>query len=160
MSVYIGPNAKVYDSARICDSARVYGSALVTGSAWVYGSAEVYGAALVSGRGDIAHTRHWLTVGPLGSANRAMTIHRHYDGPDTDTWGHLVIAGCWSGTLNQLAARIAGDDHGWTPDQAAQWRADYEAAITYARIRVSEWEAEPVTAADHARWAARMDGAA
>ena len=134
MSKYISPDAWVYGSAR------VYGSALVSGS------------AVVRGQGDIASTRHVLTVGSVGSEDRTVTIHRHYDGPDSTRWGHLVVAGCWAGTLDELAGRISPDGaHGWGED-AERWRADYGAVIAMARVRVAEWEAEPLTAADHERW--------
>ena len=130
MSTFISPDARVYDSA------------------WVSGS------AVVRGQGDIASTRHVLTVGPVGSEGRTVTIHRHYDGPDSTRWGHLVVAGCWSGTLDELAERISPDGaHGWGED-AERWRADYGAVIAMARARVAEWEAEPLTAADHERWEA------
>ena len=172
LSTFISPDARVCDSARVSGSARVYGSAWVSGSAvvsdgaWIYdrarvsGSARVYGSAWVSGsavvrgQGDIASTRHVLTVGPVGSEGRTVTIHRHYDGPDSTRWGHLVVAGCWSGTLDELAERISPDGpHGWGED-AERWRADYGAVIAMARVRVAEWEAEPLTAADHERWEA------
>ena len=121
----------------------------------VDGLAMVYGSARVLGRGDIASTRHWLTVGPIGSEDRIITVHRHYDGPDSSTWGCLVIAGCWTGTLDELADRIASTEHGWDDEEAATYRADYEAAIACARPRVAEWAAEPLTDADHERWATR-----
>ena len=148
MSTFISPDAQVYGKARVYDSAQVYDSARVYDSAWVYDRAEV------SGQGDIASTRHVLTVGPVGSEDRTATIHRHYDGPDSTRWGHLVVAGCWSGTLDELAERISPDGaHGWDED-AERWRADYGAVIAMARVRVAEWEAEPLTAADHERWRA------
>ena len=145
---FISPDADVSDSAR------VYGRAEVCDSARVYGRARVSGNAEVSGQGDIASTRHVLTVGPVGSEDRTVTIHRHYDGPNSTRWGHLVVAGCWSGTLDELADRISPDGtHGWGED-AERWRADYGAVIAMARVRVAEWEAEPLTAADHERWKA------
>ena len=145
--------AKVYGRAEVSDQAQVHDWAQVYGRARVYGSAEVYGRAEVSGQGDIASTRHYLTIGPVGSEDRMVTVHRHYDGPDSITWGHLVVAGCWMGTLNELEARIETDGgHGWE-DDASHWRSDYEGIIALARPRVAEWVAEPLTDADHARWA-------
>ena len=135
MSIYIGPDA------RVSDSARVYGSARVSGSAWV------------GGFGDIAEIRHVLTIGPVGSEGRHVTIHRHYDGPDSTTWGHLIVAGCWEGTADQLDHRIhTKKEHGWGRDDIDLWRADYEGVIALARIRTAEWAAVPLTSADHARW--------
>ena len=128
-------------------------TAYIARTARVSGQAQVRGRAQVSGQGDIASARHYFTVGPVGSEDRTVTVHRHYDGPGSTVWGHLVVAGCWSGRLDALAARIAADrTHGWRGD-VSRWRADYEALIAFARPRVAEWEAEPLTDADHARWA-------
>ena len=141
MTAYIAATAKVSDQATVYDQARVYGRA------------EVYGQARVYGQGDIASTRHYLTVGPVGSEDRTVTVHRHYDGPGSTVWGHLVVAGCWQGMLDELAARIASDrTHGWRED-VSRWRADYESLIAFARPRVAEWVAEPLTEEDHSRWA-------
>ena len=139
--------AQVYDLAQVSDMARVYGEARVHDLAWVYGRAQV------RSQGDIANTRHYLTIGPVGSEDRTVTVHRHYDGPNSATWGHLVIAGCWMGTLDELEARIAADgDHEWSGD-SSRWRSDYVGIIALARPRVAEWAAEPLTDADRARWA-------
>lgn len=146
----IGRDATVEGNAWVYGDARVYGSARVSGDAWVYGSARV------SGYGDLTHTRHYLTVGPIGSEHRYVTVHRDYAGPAAETWGHRVNAGCWSGTLDELAARIEpGGGNGWADGEANRYRAEYAALIALARIRVAEWEAEPVTAEDHARWVGR-----
>ena len=161
----VSGQAQVYDRAMVCgqvqvsDQAQVYGRAHVSGETQVYGRARVYGRAVVcgqaevSGQGDIASTRHYLTIGPVGSEDRTVTVHRHYDGPDSATWGHLVVAGCWMGTLDELEARIATDGgHEWSGD-ASRWRSDYEGIIALARPRVAEWAAEPLTEEDHTRWA-------
>ena len=111
--------------ARVYGQAQVYDRATVSGQVQVYDRAMVSGHARVYDQGDIASTRHYLTVGPVGSEDRMVTVHRHYGGPDSATWGHLVVAGCWEGTLYELAARIAMDgDHGWSGD-VNRWRADY-----------------------------------
>ena len=146
-------DARVFEDARVADRARVSGNAWVYGDAQVSGSAWVSGDAQVSGSADLRQRRHVLTVGPVGSKGRTVTIHRHYDGPESTHWGNLVVAGCWSGTLDALAARIAGEEHGWSADDAYRYRADYEAVIALARPRVAEWAAEPLTVEDHARWA-------
>ena len=158
-SARVSGDAEVYGNARVSSSARVYGDALVYGdarifdSARVYGDARVLGDALISGNADLVRSRHVLTLGPVGSGDRTVTIHRHYDGPSAAKWGHRINAGCWSGTLGELADRIAGDGHGWPAGLVDRCRADYRAVIVVARIRVAEWEAEPLTAADHERWA-------
>ena len=153
MTAYIAVTAKVYGQARVSDQARVYGQAWVCDEAKVYGQAEVSDQAQVYGQGDIASTRHYLPIGPVGSEDRTVTVHRHYDGPGSTVWGHLVVAGCWQGMLDELAARIASDrTHGWRED-VSRWRADYESLIAFARPRVAEWVAEPLTEEDHAHWA-------
>ena len=153
MTAYIARTARVSGQAQVRDRAQVYGRAQVRDRAQVIDLAQVYGRAGVYGQGDIASARHYFTVGPVGSEDRTVTVHRHYDGPGSTVWGHLVVAGCWSGRLDALAARIAADrTHGWRGD-VSRWRADYEALIAFARPRVAEWEAEPLTDADHARWA-------
>ena len=155
----VSGNARVFEDARVADRARVSGDARVYGNAWVSGDAQVSGSAWgsgdaqVFGSADLRQRRHVLTVGPVGSKGRTVTIHRHYDGPESTHWGNLVVAGCWSGTLDALAARIAGEEHGWSADDAYRYRADYEAVIALARPRVAEWAAEPLTVEDHARWA-------
>ena len=145
--------AKVFDQAQIYGQAKVFDQAQVYGRARIYGQAQAYGQAQVYGQGDIASTRHYLTIGPVGSEDRTVTVHRHYDGPNSATWGHLVIVGCWQGTIDELVARIAMDgDHEWSGD-ASRWRSDYEGVIALARPRVAEWASEPLTEEDHARWA-------
>ena len=144
---------QVYDWAQVYDRAQVYDYARVYDYAQVYDYARVCGQARITGLGDIASTRHYLTIGPVGSEDRTVTVHRHYDGPNSATWGHIVVAGCWMGTLNELEARIETDGgHEWE-DDASRWRSDYEGIIALARPRVAEWAAEPLTDADHARWA-------
>ena len=175
LTAYIAPTAQVSDwawvygeawvsgRARVSGDARVYGQAWVSDRAWVhgqawvsdrarvsgdarvYGQVQVHGDARIAGQGDIASVRHYLTIGPVGSEDRTVTVHRHYDRPNSATWGHLVIAGFWMGTLADLEARITTDDD-------HQRRANYERLITLARPRVAEWAAEPLTDADHARW--------
>ena len=159
MSIYIGPQAQVSGSAQVSDSAQVSGSARVTGSAQVSDSAQVSGSAQVSDsarvarRGDIADTRHVLTIGPVGSAGRHVTIHRHYDGPNSTTWGHLIIAGCWRGIADQLDHRIhTKKEHGWDEAGIDRWRTDYEGVIALARARTAEWAAVPLADEDHERW--------
>ena len=164
-SAQVSDSAQVYGSARVSGSTRVYGSAQVYGSAWVsdsarvsgsarvYGSARVSGSAWVAGRGDIANTRHVLTIGPVGSAGRHATIHRHYDGPNSTTWGHLIVAGCWRGIADQLDHRIhTKKEHGWDEAGIDRWRTDYEGVIALARARTAEWAAVPLADEDHERW--------
>lgn len=84
-------------------------------------------------------TRPYLTIGPIGSTGRTVRVLRYYD-PASPVWGHRVYAGCWDGTLDQLAARIEpGGGHGWATAVEGQCRAEYEGAISLARLRVAAW---------------------
>ena len=129
MSKYIGPNAKVGDSATVGDSAWVGDSATVGGSAWVGdsatvgGSAWVGGSATVGGSGEIKDTRDYICIGPIGSRNDFFTAHRDRE---TGVW---VNAGCFHGSLEDFSSAVnkksADDIH----------RAEYELAIALIRRR-------------------------
>ncbi len=90
---------------------------------------------------EVRHARDYLTIGPIGSEDRSVVLHRTKGG------GHRVMVGCWpnstsqGGTLDQLAAIVAVKQ--WdTPGVTARYRAEYEAFIALARLRIAEWKAE------------------
>ena len=59
--------------------------------------------------------------------------------------GHRIVAGCWDGTCDELAARIAKSKQAWPDADKAdreRWKADYEAMLVAFRVRANEWEAE------------------
>jgi hypothetical protein len=133
--------ARVSDNAHVFDNARVSGNAWVSDNARVSGDARVFDNALVSGDAwvgdaEVRAPRHVLTVGPIGSVQRTVTIWRHQDGTAR------ITAGCWTGTPGELAERIApGGEHGWPAKDEGRWRADYEAVVALARARQAEWAA-------------------
>lgn len=146
----------VVESSRLAEGARVLGSARVS-----YTS--VNGGANINGRGDIFDERHHLTIGPIGSEGRTITLHRHYDGPGSTVWGHRVVAGCWNsgrgGTVEEFRERVwsAYGPGGHPPDHisstdAERYRVEYLAAANLMAARVAEWEAVPLTPEDHRRW--------
>ena len=99
---------------------------------------QVFGHAQVFGDARIVDRRGVLTAGPLGSEGRIVTCHR-------TTTGHQVVAGCWSGTLDELAERIDSPDawdHG-TAEDRDRWRRDYTAAIALFAARVADWAETP-----------------
>ena len=114
----------------------VYGNARVSGDAWVYGNARVSGNAQVSGDAWVSKTRHYLTVGPVGSEDRTVTICRTRA---DDTTGHYVQAGCWAGTVDQLAERVASAWPDLSEKKRTRYRAEYEAVIALARPRIERW---------------------
>jgi len=105
-SALVCGSAQVYDSARVCGSAQVYGSALVCGSARVYDSARVCGSALVCdsarvcGYGDIQKTTDYICVGPIGSRNDFITLHKDRK------IGLRINTGCFSGSVSEFMARL------------------------------------------------------
>ncbi|MBE7561207.1 hypothetical protein HS125_20550 [bacterium] len=113
------------------------GTARVGGEARVWGQARVGGQAQVGDDALVGSTRHVVTVGPVGSEYRHVTVWRHQDGTAR------ITAGCWTGTPGELAVRIApGGGHDWPKATEGRWRADYEAVIALARARQAEWVAE------------------
>lgn len=160
-NAWVGDDAEVGDNAWIGNSARVGGNALVGGNSWVAdhsqvgGNAQVGGNSRIGGYADVQSTHHYLTIGPIGTERRYVTISRQR--PTDGRWGHQIVAGCWSGTCDELAARIADPDTAWPgagPSDADRLtaRREYEAALVLMRARVATWEAEPVTDEDIARW--------
>ena len=114
----------VEDTASVDDTAYVGPDAQVSGSARVYGSARVCGSAWVK------HPRHVLTVGPIGSEDKTITVFR------SDT-GHGIAVGCWcdpASTVEDLAAEVQR--------RAPEHAAEYAAVEVLVRLRIEEWEAQ------------------
>ncbi len=114
----------VQDTAHVDDTAYVGPDAQVSGSARVYGSARVCGSAWVK------HPRHVLTVGPIGSEDKTITVFR------SDT-GHGIAVGCWcdpASTVEDLAAEVQR--------RAPEHAAEYAAVEVLVRLRINEWEQE------------------
>lgn len=86
-----------------------------------------YGNAWVSG------SRHVTTLGPVGSENRTATIYRDRDGTAR------IVAGCWTGTPDELAERITDAWPGDDPADRKAWTSDYKTVIKLARKREKEW---------------------
>ena len=112
------------------------GDAWVYGDAWVSGNAWVFGNVRVSGDAWVSKTRHYLTVGPIGSEDRTVTICRT---KTYGTTGHYVQAGCWAGTVDQLAERITTAWPDLSEKKRARYRGEYEAVIALARPRIERW---------------------
>jgi len=141
-------NARVSGDARVSGNARVSGDAQVSGDAWVSGDARVFGDAWVCsdaqvsgnarvfGDARVSKTRHYLLIGPVGSEDRTVTICRTRA---DDTTGHYVQAGCWAGTVDQLAERITTAWPDLSEKKRARYRGEYEAVIALARPRIQRW---------------------
>ena len=129
-------NAWVSGDAWVSGNAQVFGDAQVSGNAQVYGNARVSGNARVYGDAWVSKTRHYLLIGPVGSEDRTVTICRTRA---DDTTGHYVQAGCWAGTVDQLAERITTAWPDLSEKKRARYRGEYEAVIALARPRIQRW---------------------
>ena len=135
----IGVNARIGGDARIGGNAQIYGDAWIGGNAQIYGDARIGGTARIGGDAGVLTSRHHLTHGPVGSEDRTVTLYRTVGG------GHRIVAGCWDGTCDELAARIAKSKQAWPDADKAdrkRWKADYEAMLVAFRVRANEWEVE------------------
>ena len=150
-NAWIGGNAQIYGDARIGGTAQIYGNAWIGGNAQIYGDArsdgdavvggdaQIGGNAWIDGYAEVLTSRHHMTYGPVGSEDRTVTLHRTVGG------GHRIVAGCWEGTCDELATRIAKAKQAWPDVDKAdrkRWRADYEAMLGAFRARANEWEVE------------------
>lgn len=106
------------------------GDAQVFGNARVFGDAQVYGNAWVFEQQDI------ITVTPVGSESVTATAFRIKG-------GHVLHVGCWTGTVDALAAEVDRQAKNWRCDQdtAARWRAEYAALEELVRARLTGWAA-------------------
>jgi len=136
-------NARVFGDARVSDNARVFGDAQVFGDAWVFGdarvsdNARVFGDAQVFGDAWVRHQQHTLTIGPVGSESVTATVFRTIN-------GHALRVGCWTGTVDGLAAEVERRSKNWRVDEptAARWRAEYAALETLVRARITGWHTD------------------
>ena len=139
---WVSDHARVSGDARVSGGAQVYGGAQVSGDAWVYGDARVSGGARVSGDawvyGDarVERSQDIMAVGPVGSESVTATLFR-------TAKGHALHVGCWTGTVEDLAAEVARRAQNWRCDQAttARYLAEYAALETLCRARISGWTA-------------------
>ena len=120
---WVADTAHVAESVYVGPAARIYGGAIYGGT--------IRGGAIRGGTiegGTIEHSRHVLTIGPIGSENQHATLVHTDD-------GHLLSIGCWQdGTIDQLAAEVQRR----CPDRADEY-AEIEAIL---RRRIAEWDAE------------------
>lgn len=141
-NAWVTESARVGGNAWITDTALISGSTKVADNAWVADDAQVAGSAWVVGSAWITSTRHVLSISAVDVIGNVVTIHRHYDGPTSSVWGHLAVTTTWRGPIDGLAERLNGSD------RAGILALDYH--------RIAEWVSEPLTDADHERWAKRL----
>jgi hypothetical protein len=84
-------------------------------------------------RGD-----HCVTVGPVGSECVGATLFR------ADGGRHVLVVGCWTGTLDTLMDEVERRRAYWAADTATQdrWVAQYAALHALGLATASGWEAE------------------
>jgi carbonic anhydrase/acetyltransferase-like protein (isoleucine patch superfamily) len=126
-SAVVSGYALVYDSAVVRGSAVVSGSALVYDSAVVRGSAVIRDTAVICGHGLIEYTTDYLCIGPIGTRQATITLHR-----DTDI-GIRIVAGCWDGSLDQFLARLGADHDDYRAIVPAAWEILRARSKTYEK---------------------------
>ena len=85
----------------------------------------------------VVHTRHITTAGPMGSEGSTVTLAHTAD-------GHQIHAGCWTGTLDEMVANVTSGDRWPDVPERAVWRAEFLALAELFRLRIAEWDTEPV----------------
>ncbi|CAM4137485.1 Polymer-forming cytoskeletal protein [Nocardia ninae] len=134
--VVITDSARVGGQAEIDYDAMVSGHALVAGLAYVSGAARIYGRMKIDHDAYIVDPQDLFEVGPIGSECAGVTLFR------TRT-GHVLHVGCWTGTIDELAAEVSKRTDGWYHGNAhehARWKAEYAALESLCRVRVSGWK--------------------
>lgn len=132
-------NAWVRGDARVSGDAQVFDRALVFDHAWVRGGARVSGGARVGGQADLISSQDILTLDPIGSENSTVTLYR-------SRTGHHLRVGCWTGSVDTLAAEVDRRARVWSIDTTSgadriRWRAEYAALGALCRARISGWAA-------------------
>ena len=93
------------------------------------------GSARVSDSAWVSDRDHLITVTGMG-ASGTVTLMR------TDT-GHLVHAGCWAGTLDEMRDNLRDPAKHWpdaSPELRDRWVAEYRLARKLFKVRVAAWE--------------------
>lgn len=100
----------------------------------LFDTARVSGAARVFGDAKVAEREHLLVVHPIGSERVAATLYRTLT-------GHTLAVGCWSGTVDDLAAEVERRSGNWSSTDAdhERWKAEYGALEAMCRARIAGW---------------------
>jgi hypothetical protein len=155
---------KVRQNAYVIDSS-LYGTAVhqtavvesstlpewsVGGNAFVSGICDYSGLQVqITGKAFVTALDHVRVIGPVGSVKRTVTIYRTRGGQCE------ITAGCWSGTPEDLMARIKGTPSEWIghrsstdgpvlSNQAPLWRAQYTEICAMAVSMRARWSAVSV----------------
>jgi carbonic anhydrase/acetyltransferase-like protein (isoleucine patch superfamily) len=77
-TVYIGPDAVVYDNAHVLGNAQVFGNAQVYENAWIYGYAWVYGYTRVFGDATVCDNAEVYERAQVSGNARVCKVARVY----------------------------------------------------------------------------------
>lgn len=135
--------ARVRDDVVVTDDAFVGGTASVHGHTRLGGNSRVYGCTLLK-QGhfmdvvhpvDIGDTRHVMSVGPIGSEDVTAELVRTKDG------GHLVIIGCWDGTVDTMMdeVRVRSQYWGVSATERDTLIEEYEHLHKLFKKRIALW---------------------
>jgi len=121
----VSGNARVSGDAQVFGDSWVYGYARVSGNAWVSGYARVFGGAQVHGDARVSGNASVLWVSNVGSENGTLTAAK------TAT-GIFVSRGCFSGSLAEFEAAVAGT-HAGSPIEI-----EYNTLISFIKARLGK----------------------
>ena len=110
--------------AWVCDGARVGDGATVGDGARVGAGARVGDRATVGAGATVGDGATVIVIGPIGSHRAFLSVYNN-NGVAS------AVAGCFTGTLDELAAKVE-ETHGG--DTTTTHARDYRAAIAFARI--------------------------
>jgi len=145
---YLRPQTISMRSTKILPGARLYGRL-------------DFSNATIKGFADIRNMSHYVTIGPIGSSSRYITLHREY-WPEHNFWGHRLNVGCFSGTLLQFEERINDPKLGWPQEIESGSKKgrliqlfsemEYKSILPMLTDKAHRWQYDPVTEEDHMVW--------
>jgi len=130
----VSGSARVYEKAKVCENAKVYGFSRVSGNAKLSGDARAHGGVHVHGDASVMERYHLVHIDGLGE-NGGLTMFRTAGG------GHMIQAGCWSGTLAAMRDNLAMPHaHGW--DNPERCETQYLSVLPLLAAHKKLWKRE------------------
>ena len=134
-NAWVSDNAQLSGNAWVSDNAQLSGNARLYGDARLYGNAQASGNARLYGNAQVFQRQHVLTVDSIGSEGVAATLMRAEGGK------HILVVGCWTGTLDTLMAEVKRRRANWRAEEATQelWEAQYQELKALGKTIVAQW---------------------
>lgn len=136
-STVMRDNTVMYDNAVMYGNAQMHSNAVMYGNAQMHDNAVMYGRAQMCGDGELRSTGDYLLLGPVGSENRFITLHRDRG------IGIRIVAGCWNGPLTEFLARLDdSSDHQPYARLVPMLHRELAARMTPVEINGKTWRAD------------------